>query len=412
MELNTSNSLNILSDMPSLNNISIVTHNECTGCKACVAMCPESCISMKQDGIFFYPEIDVNRCINCGKCIKICPAQTNSVPSDDEMTISRYYCAWNKDDFQRKTSTSGGVGSAFTQYAIDNGFAVCGVTLTKEAKVKHIISEKAEVVDLIKGSKYVESNIAADVYQNILSLLKVGKRVLFFGTPCQVSALQNMMPNSLQYLLLTCEIVCHGINSSIVWEDFVEYLQNKYHSVLGEYNFRSKSKGWGKLRVYAKFENGKYFDEPAWKNEFHVWFGRHYILRPSCQYCKYRKVNRQADITIGDFWGIEKVASDIDTKDGVSVLIARTSKANVFISKVPNLFLKEVDPVATSKVLKGYIEKRTEKKRREEIAASEEFVYKYKEISFEKMMKLYPCPTFLGRIKNSIMFRIHKYFKI
>lgn len=47
---------------------------ECCGCTACYASCPQNAISMvvNEEG-FEYPQIDVNKCIRCYQCIKVCP---------------------------------------------------------------------------------------------------------------------------------------------------------------------------------------------------------------------------------------------------------------------------------------------------------------------------------------------------
>lgn len=397
--------------MQSQNNVLSVSHDECVGCGACVATCPKSCISMKQYGFFAFPEIESSFCIQCGKCLNICPAIKVSVPNNDETPMGVYYYAWNTDKKQRESSTSGGVGSAIAKYAIENGYAVCGVELNSKMEVKHIISSENDIIDKIKGSKYVESTINTEIYHSIQELLKQGNKVLFFGTPCQVSAIQNMTPAKYKHLLLTCEIICHGVNSSIVWKDYIEDLQRKFQSSVKSYNFRSKTKGWGKLRVSAEFTNGNKLDVPAYKNQFHIWFGHHYILRYSCQLCKYRKVNRQADLCIGDFWGIEKIDASIDAMGGISVLMARTSKGISVIQDVPSLYMHKVESKSTIQVLKGYTEKRKLEIIKDELNASREFEYKYKQFGYIKMTLLYPCPTLYDLVKNSIMFRIKKYIK-
>ena len=49
---------------------------DCTGCTACVNVCPRQCILMRVDEEgFYYPIIDKEKCIECGLCEKVCPVQ-------------------------------------------------------------------------------------------------------------------------------------------------------------------------------------------------------------------------------------------------------------------------------------------------------------------------------------------------
>ena len=47
---------------------------ECCGCTACYAICPQKAINMVKDELGFeYPKINEEKCINCLMCIKVCP---------------------------------------------------------------------------------------------------------------------------------------------------------------------------------------------------------------------------------------------------------------------------------------------------------------------------------------------------
>ena len=157
--------------------------------------------------------------------------------------------------------------------------------------------------------------------------------------------------------------------------------------------------------MYIDYEltNGKQYAEPAWKNLFHVWFGQHYMMRESCFHCPYRKEERFSDLVIGDFWGIEKILPQLDTKDGVSVLIAATDQGQRFIAETEGLELTSVDAKKTASVLKGFTTKKgSEDLTNKQIAIMHRFATEYQSKSFLEMAKSYPCPTRLDLIKASI----------
>lgn len=47
---------------------------ECCGCSACMAICPEEAIAMVVDEEGFeYPQVDEQKCIKCYQCLSVCP---------------------------------------------------------------------------------------------------------------------------------------------------------------------------------------------------------------------------------------------------------------------------------------------------------------------------------------------------
>ena len=70
-------------------------------------------------------------------------------------------------------------------------------------------------------------------------------------------------------------------------------------------------------------------------------FLKSYIYRNSCYSCKYACKNRCGDITIGDYWGIEKAHSEVlkeneyglDYKNGISCLIVNTEQGIKVLEK-------------------------------------------------------------------------------
>ena len=93
------------------NLISLANKSSCTGCGVCVDVCAKSCISMLKDGIHVYPHIDRTQCIGCKKCMSVCPSLHTLEFVD--IIKQKYYACRHKNLSAVKTSTSGGVGTAW-----------------------------------------------------------------------------------------------------------------------------------------------------------------------------------------------------------------------------------------------------------------------------------------------------------
>ena len=57
-------------------------------------------------------------------------------------------------------------------------------------------------------------------------------------------------------------------------------------------------------------------------------------LRPSCYECPYKSVMHPGDITIADYWGIEKAAPELDDNKGVSLVLVNNEAGEKVFEKV------------------------------------------------------------------------------
>lgn len=383
-------------------NIKLAPWDKCTGCGACSEICTKGCIKMEYgNSLHAYPVIYRNVCVSCGMCENTCPVLHDTRPT---RVNQKYYEAWHNDDMERLSSTSGGAGMAMVENAMSRGWYVCGAAMDEGFNLKHLVTNDIKEASLFKGSKYLQSDITGN-YAKIKDLAKQGSYLLFIGTPCQVEGLKHYLGAELLKQVTTCGIICHGVNSPKVWCDFKSWLEEKYGSRLVSYQFRSKSHGWQRkkggpnLRVAFVFESGKAVDQPAWKNLFHWWFGRHYMLRPSCLECDYRVEYRNSDITIGDFWGVEKVTNNADTFKGVSVVITSTEKGEAFIGECRGeMYCKELDAELSKKVLRGFVDNLSAEEHRQQIEHEKLFEKDYAENSFGEMVRKYPAQTLATRL--------------
>lgn len=387
--------------------IELASLSDCTGCSVCHDVCPDQCISMNrgQKSFHKYPNIDTTKCIECGKCMRSCPIIS---PIDSQSYFKQiYYAAWNRNEQERLSSTSGGIGSALSEWGIKNGYIICGSAFDDNWSLSHKICSSQQGISKFKGSKYLQSNTTG-IFNQIFALVKEGKKVIFIGTPCQIAGLLKVCGRYREQILLV-DIICHGVNSPYVWQQYVSYLEGKYHSKLTSYNFRDKSHGWERkngtpnLRVEMSFENGKKLNERAVYNQFHYWFGQHYILREACFNCMFRTKQRISDITIGDFWGVDKVIPQMDTFNGISVVIANTA-TGLEVIKLCDVEKEEVNESDAIKVLKGFVEKRPEPVRNLDISKMESFMQYYLSHDFADVLYAYKAPSkakfFIERIKS------------
>lgn len=300
--------------------------SECSGCTACMARCPKNAIKMVEDNEGFkYPKIDKDKCINCGACYKICP----NVKKDKTNTIIKVYGAKHKNERERFTSRSGGVFVALSDYILSQNGIVYGAELKENFTVEHNRAENKEERDKFKGSKYIQSNMNNTI-EMIQQDLKENRKVLFSGTPCQVAAVTACINDKYRNNLYTCDLICHGVPSELIFREFLKYVELENDKKIKEFVFRDKRFGWDSHYETSIFEDKTEVTTQYFKNLFYG----HDILRPSCYKCNYANTHRPADITIADFWGIENVAPDFVDKNGVSLIIINNEKGKELFDEV------------------------------------------------------------------------------
>lgn len=306
---------------------------ECWGCTACMHICPTKAIKMIADKEgFLYPEIDQALCINCGKCRKVCPFQ-NQINISDKLSKPTVYAVKHNKENVRMKSSSGGVFTAISDYVLNNGGIVYGALFDENFNVVHKKAETSEERNKFRGSKYVQSDLL-NVYKEIKDLLKSGRQVLFSGTPCQTAGLKNFLTNSYTKTdnLIINDIVCHGTPSPRIWSNYIDFIEKG--NKLKSYSFRFKERGWHGYNIIAEYKNGKRKINTKKLKLFANLFSSDLLLRPSCHNCKFANIDRKSDITIGDFWGIEKTMPEIDDNKGISLALVNTVKGEQVFEEI------------------------------------------------------------------------------
>ena len=242
--------------------------------------------------------------------------------------------AHNPDADVRRASSSGGVFSLIAEKVISEGGVVYGAAFNEEWKVEHLRVDTIEGLSALRGSKYVYSHVGS-AYEEALADLEAGKKVLFSGMPCQVAAMAKRAGERENLLLL--EVVCHGAPEPIYWERYLsEYLKkrNKTSRNIKSINFRDKRNGWKQYNITISFNDNSEESEFHGSNTYMRGYLRNYIIRKSCFKCPFKYPDgSKADITLGDFWGIESIESYSPQEifNGVSLVITRTRKGEEYI---------------------------------------------------------------------------------
>lgn len=313
--------------------INIIDKKKCCGCNACKQICPKQCITMEydQEG-FLYPKVDLDTCIDCHACEKVCPQLNN--PKTSNLKEPTVYAAYSKDEETRVGSTSGGLFSVLATYVYNKGGYVCGSAYDEDFRLKLIISNDIKDLKRIRGSKYIQTEVG-DTYVQIRKLLKDGKLVLFCSNPCQVAGLRNFLKRDYDNLLI-CDIICKGVPSYKYLHAYLGFLEEKYGGKTKTLQFKYKDQKfvWGKLGTKITFDNGKTYLEDGVHDPFMTSFLRTgFTVRPSCIECPFKDTPRYADISLGDFWGIQKI-SNIDTEKGLSVVLVNNEKGQRWLDAV------------------------------------------------------------------------------
>lgn len=314
---------------------------ECTACAACVNVCPKKCIYMEQDEEGFeYPKIDKEKCIQCGLCEKVCPV-INRAKQQEHSVQPDIYAAWSLDEEIRFNSTSGGVFSELAKAILKQNGAVCGARYNENNMIEHTIIDKYEDLEKIRQSKYAQSSIG-NIYSTIRGVLEKEKTVLFCGTPCECAGLSGYLKKEYENLYI-CDFVCRGSNSPKVYRKFLDYLEKKYKSKIKKVWFKNKTYGWNRFSTKIEFENGKEY----LKDRYSDLYIRGYIeenlyMRPCCSECKFKGTQRNADITLADFWGVKLKNKRMDIEKGTSLVMVNSSKGKKLFERIkPNLFFEK-----------------------------------------------------------------------
>ncbi len=308
----------------------MVNADECIGCQACVDFCAKQAI------LFQYNEwgegraiVDQTRCTNCGLCDSLCPnknikynkAQPTVLAA---VSISNHY-----------TGSSGGIFFELASCFINEGGVVFGATFNDDLKLIHQKCTNISELSKVCKSKYLHSDMAG-IYIQISECLKLGKKVMFVGTPCQVSAVKNAFGRRFGEQLLLIDFLCHGTGTQKIFDLCVHDEEKTQKGKITDFTFRAKTrKAEHSFRYTVTSETQKRIIS-GYSFEFPYYYSylKYTIFNDSCYECKYTTSERVGDITLGDFWGIQNYNKKLHDQNGVSMLSVNTELGKHYFEKI------------------------------------------------------------------------------
>jgi coenzyme F420-reducing hydrogenase beta subunit len=362
---------------------------------------------------FYQPVIETKSCNDCGLCRKICPVNSEqekaapTIANQDEGQYPTAWAAWNLDETVRFASSSGGVFSALSEDILNKGGVVVGAAFDEQFVLRHVLIEKSSELHRLRGSKYVQSQIAPTLYKEIKDLLRTGRSVLFSGTPCQVAGLRSMLRR--QYSnLFCCDILCHGVPSPKLLRRYLDDCAS-HHGQLRKISFRDKITGWKHYSINLLYANGQNMSELFFHNSYMKAFLQDMALRHSCYHCPFTRLHRQGDLTLADFWGVAQKYPDYDAEDkGTSLVLVNNKHGQDWLNGCRgNLFLGAADldsAVSGNPVLvrpSSYPQER------------DTFFRDLGQLSFKSLVKRYRLgnPSFARRVVKGLRRRVGLFLK-
>ena len=303
--------------------VNITDKTQCTGCTACASVCAHNAITMQFDEYgHSYPCVDVGVCIDCKLCEKVCPMlHKERIPKDEDVDQLSVYAVYNKDNDIRKQSTSGGIFSLLAEYIIKKGGIVYAARFDDKYHILHKSFTALEEIAPYRGSKYAQSDLG-DTFRRVKKDLNE-KDVLFVGTPCQVAGLKSYLIKNYDNLY-TCDFICMGISSPVIWEEYLDAFWNT--ATIKNIVFKDKRNGWHQWQMLVEDDKGEHLCRGS-QDPFFNGYLTHRTYRPSCFECSYRTCKRVSDFTIADCWGIDKYKPDFDDNMGCTTIILQTERA-------------------------------------------------------------------------------------
>ena len=323
----------------------------CCGCGACADACNQHCISMINNCHGFrIPHVDAKKCVNCGMCDKICPVLNVHIRNNPSQ---KCFCTYYLNEEIRNAGSSGSMFYLIAEWMIAKGGIVIGAAFDNNLYLRHTIATTISELRPLLKSKYLQSDTTG-IFMQVRDFLRMGRKVLFVGTPCQCQALYNFVGYKKTDSLFLIDFICHGVPSQDLFNRFVKHIETKKKVKVKSFVFREKNnpkspKNEDDIHNYTivtcNNSNGQVSIKTGFYKDcsFYSGFKKYQIFRNSCYECKFIGCNRITDFTLGDFWHLTEYEPEIrDFHKGYSELIINSERGNKLFEELKDkVYYKE-----------------------------------------------------------------------
>ena len=330
----------------------IVDSHFCSGCGACAAFCPNDAITMVENGFgLLLPKVNAAACDNCGICLRVCPGAVVNKAVERAQgdpwvgNVVGSFIGKSTDQDILSNSQSGGVVTACLLHALESR-AVDAVVVTKMVagqglpRALAVLTSDPTEVKEAAGSKYCPVALNAVLREVVRSRARIG----VVGLPCHISAINNACRFSSELrdaLVFTIGLFCGGTLSPYI----INYLCRCAEISPAEVTrFVFRGKGW------RGWPGDTLIEDRSGKS---VWVGRErriavksFFTPVRCLLC-WDELNSQADISVGDPWGVG------EDRAGESAILVRTETGAGLVAGAKTAGKLQVRPVPPQDIIAG-----------------------------------------------------------
>ena len=300
--------------------------------------------------------------------------------------MTKAYALRLKEKNELISSSSGGAFTAISDVVLDSGGAIVSAIYnygTNQTEFTLYISREKR--DMARGSKYMQA-YPLNTFKEAESWVGDNdKELLYIGTGCQADGFRRFAElKGFRDRTTIVDIICHGVPSPLVWKDYISSTKYDYLT------FKDKRNGWNSPTAFVS-KDGR---EKSISDYVSIFYNK-CALRPSCHECPYATSERQVDLTIGDFWGIEEVMPDFYSSEGNSLVLIHTEKGQGLFEKIKDKV--EWRESSINDCLQPNLVHPTEKSPKRD-----EFWRNYHSKGIDYVIKKYAGVSFMSKVKRII----------